>query len=182
MWWTRPCKPQANEVESRIRSIQGCMTATLMQWILESKGYSRCCLLPSSLRGSAKEDACRLSRQRLRLPQPSSGVKEGLHLRCHHAKASGEAKQNTIRVCQSLRVNDGNVRLGRSVHLGKNIGREGFWNLKVRGMIENRYISSIAYRFHAQWLRAYAQKRIQRRHVGHTQHTVKLAEQLHNLN
>ena len=65
-------------------------------------GCERGRLDTAALGANAGEKASGLANKGARLPQLPGGVEECLHLRSHHAKARGEAKQKPVVVLRTL--------------------------------------------------------------------------------
>mmetsp|Transcript_110374 Transcript_110374/g.263033 ORF Transcript_110374/g.263033 Transcript_110374/m.263033 type:complete len:265 (+) Transcript_110374:951-1745(+) len=91
-------------------------------------------LLSPLLRAGTHEGGSQLSCQGPILPEAPSSVKEGLHLRSHHAEARGHAEHEAIilrqlgeeRTLQQHHIR----RLLWGPHSLKSRGRQGLWNLK----------------------------------------------------
>ena len=66
-------------------------------------------LLAAALGACGEEDARGLAGEGLRLPEAAGGVKEGLHLRRHHAEPCREAEQDAVGLGQLARRDDGVV-------------------------------------------------------------------------
>lgn len=89
-------------------------------------------LLASTLGSSTVKDAGRLAGQFLTAPEPTSGIKECLHLSGHHAKPCGETENDAICLRQLTRGDGWHLSFRRSPHLPQNLSWQCLWHLFFR--------------------------------------------------